>query len=55
MCRLACRILVPQPGIEPGHSAVKLWTPKHWTAKEFPISLFKARVSEKGASEVAQW
>ena len=32
---------------------MKLWTPKHWTAKEFPISLFKARVSEKGASEVA--
>ena len=29
----ACRILVPQPGIEPGPSAVKVWSPNHWTAR----------------------
>ena len=32
-------ILVPQPGIEPGPSAVKVWCPNHWTAKEFPGGL----------------
>ena len=33
---VARRILVPRPGIEPGPSAVKAWTPNHWTAREFP-------------------
>ena len=27
-------ILVPQTGIEPGPSAVKAWSPNHWTARE---------------------
>ena len=31
----ACGILVPQPGTEPGPSAVKAQSPKHWTAREF--------------------
>ncbi|XDB61413.1 hypothetical protein AB1E18_014770 [Capra hircus] len=31
-----CRILVPQPGIEPVSSAVKEQCPKHWTTREFP-------------------
>ena len=35
--RMACGILVPQPGIEPGPSAVKAWSPNHWTTREFPI------------------
>ena len=30
-------VLVPLPGIKPGPSAAKLWSPNHWTAKEFPI------------------
>ena len=34
--RVACGILVPQPGIEPTPSAVKVQSPNHWTAKEFP-------------------
>ena len=34
---MACGILVPWSGIEPGPSAVKVWSPNHWTAKEFPI------------------
>ena len=34
------QILVPQPGIEPMPSAVKVWSPNHWTAREFPRSLF---------------
>ena len=30
-------ILVPQPGIEPGSSAVKAQSYNHWIAKESPI------------------
>ena len=33
---LACEILVPRPGIEPRPLAVRLWSPNHWTAREFP-------------------
>ena len=33
---MACRILVPQPGIKPESSAVRLWSPRHWTIREFP-------------------
>ena len=36
LCRAACRILVPPPGIEPGPLAVKVLHPNHWTAREFP-------------------
>ena len=32
---VACRILVPQAGIEPGAPAVKAWSPHHWIAKKF--------------------
>ena len=32
----ACGILVPQPGIKPGPSAVKAQSPNHWTTREFP-------------------
>ena len=35
-CSVACGILVPRPGIEPGPSAVKAQSPNHWTAREFP-------------------
>ena len=37
----ACRILVPWPGIEPTPSAVKVWSPNHWTSREFPVFIFK--------------
>lgn len=30
----ACEILVPQSGIKPVHPAVKVWSLKHWTARE---------------------
>ena len=33
---MACRILVPQPGIEPGATAVKAPSPNYWTARELP-------------------
>ena len=33
---VACGILVPRPGIEPGPSAVKAQNPNHWTTREFP-------------------
>ena len=32
----ACGILVPQPGIEPVFPAVEVWSPNHWTTREFP-------------------
>ena len=35
--RVACGILVPQPGIEPVPSAVKVQGPNHWTVREFPL------------------
>ena len=37
---MACGILVPQPGIEPVPSTVKVWSPNHWTAREFPWASF---------------
>ena len=33
---MACRILVPWPGIEPTPSAVKMQSPNHWTTRKFP-------------------
>ena len=35
-CRTACGILVPQPGVEPGPSAVKAQGTNYWTAREVP-------------------
>ena len=37
--RKACGILVPQPGIEPGPSSVKAWSPNHLTAREVPFMM----------------
>ena len=34
-CHVACGILVPQPGIEPGLSVVRVRSPNHWTTWEF--------------------
>ena len=36
---MACGI-VPQPGIEPGPLAVRVQSPNHWTAREFPRGNF---------------
>ena len=36
----ACRILVPQPGIHPRPSAVKVQSLSHWIAREFQFGLF---------------
>ena len=37
---MACRILVPPQGTECGLSAVKAWSPNHWTLREFPTFHF---------------
>ena len=37
---MACGILVPQPGTEPGLSAVNVQSPNHWVAREFPETIF---------------
>ena len=36
----ACRILVPQPGIEPVPPAVEAQRPNHWTTREIPEFCF---------------
>ena len=36
----ACRILVPQPEMEPTSPAVEVWRLKHWTTREVPICIF---------------
>ena len=32
----ACRILVPQPGIEPDPSTLEAWNLNYWTVREVP-------------------
>ena len=34
LCGAACRVLVPQPGIEPVTTAVDVWSANHWTTGE---------------------
>ena len=36
LCHTACKILAPQPGIEPVLPAVEAWSPNHWKAREIP-------------------
>ena len=36
----ACRILVPQPGIESRPLAVRVQSPNCWTIRELPLLLF---------------
>ena len=47
-----CRILVPQPGTEPGLSTVKSQGPNHWTARELSIVFTLKPVSE---SKCGRW
>ena len=44
---MACRVLVRQPEIEPEPSTVKAQSPNHWTTREFPIAVLKARGSSE--------
>ena len=37
---MACRILVPRPGIEPTPPAVEAWSLNHWTTREVPYLVF---------------
>ena len=36
LCCMACRILVPQPRVEPAPPGVEVWHPNHWTTRAFP-------------------
>ena len=51
---VACGMLVTQPGIEPGPLAVKVWSPNHWTAREFLQCLFKIH-NEEYNSEMSRF
>ena len=34
---MACRILVPRPGIEPMPPALEVWILNHWITREVPL------------------
>ena len=36
--------LIPQPGIEPGPAAVRVWSPNHWTAREFHLLIIDREI-----------
>ena len=45
LCRTACGILVPRPGIEPVPPAVEVQSLNHWTAREVPgFTYLKSRI-----------
>ena len=46
LCRAACGILVPQPGIEPMPPAAEAQSPNHWTTREFPLLLLFSHPSD---------
>ena len=37
---MACGILAPWPGMDPGPLAGKVWSPNHWTAREFLVWIY---------------
>ena len=37
---VACGILVPRPGIEPGPPALGMWSLTHWTTRDVPLFHF---------------
>ena len=37
---LACKILVPQPGIKPVLPALEAWSLNHWTFRGAPVGAF---------------
>ena len=47
LCLAACRVLVPWPGIKPVSLAVEVWSPNHWTTREFPVVLFFTKTKKK--------
>ena len=44
---MACRLLVPGPGMEAGPQQWKPWVPNHWTARELP-DLFSCSIKILG-------
>ena len=38
-CHTFCGILVPQPENEPGQPGLEIWSPNHWTTREFLLLL----------------
>ena len=44
---MACRILIPAAGIEPGPLAGKVQSPNHWTVREFPESVIQKLPTNK--------
>ena len=47
---MACRTLVPKPGIEPMPSAVKVLSLNHWTTREASRLIFRKHTSSLNAT-----
>ena len=52
--RLACRILVPQPGIKPIPPEVEGYSPHHRTARELPIRLLLCKKLRKTYTQLLE-
>ena len=48
---MACGMLVPWPGIKPVPTAMKAWSPNHWTIRKAPTIHSSAVVKERINSE----
>ena len=54
-CRLACWILVPQPGIKFTPCAVKAWSLNHWTTRKVPCFIFLKSVTCSACLAMLLW
>ena len=46
---VACGILVPQPGVEPGPLAVEAQSTNHWIAREVPVTSLQSTLLRPAA------
>ena len=53
----ACGILIPQPGVEPGPSAVRARSPNHWIARESQHGtiFIKHKIKQHIVGPFTQW
>ena len=49
---MACKMLVPQPGMEPMPPAVEMWSLNHWTTREVPVVNFQTFPSSQKETPV---
>ena len=54
-CGVACRILIPLPGIKPVPSAVEAWSLNHWTTREAPAKEFLRKENKAGGTKLLNY